>query len=974
MPSKVTQPLRWKPFVLRILIPTVIAIGLFVGVIYGVIVPDVEQNLLDRKRETIRELTRSSHSILQEYHREEQRGLLSRQAAQEAAVERIRDLRYGAEGKDYFWITDMQPVMVMHPFRSDLNGKELSDFRDPLGNRVFVAFVQLVQSQGSGYLDYVWQWKDDPSRLVPKESFVMGFEPWGWVIGTGIYVEDVQQEIDRLTSRLVRISLSITALVALILLFVVHQSLKIERRRTDAEEALRDSHEKYRALVEAATEGTLLLSDDLCTFANPTVCEMLGYEPQELDSLEVEALLPPEGPERDAVRRYLETISAGQPAPVHMDGKLRTKHGQVLDVVLSATRIAFAGKPGLIVNARDMTRYKVVEEELGYSRARFRELRNTIDFGVFRATVGPKGRVIEANASARRLLGLGESEDLHGTDMLAACADPEERKALVASLTAQGVVKNRVILIRNKDGSTITVSLTAVLVKDNHGFVRYCDGFVEDLTERRRSETEREAIIAELQTSLLFLNEPISAHVRQAARCALNTPIRNAAALLGMSPGQVVIVTSDGDEAIGIVADSDLRERVVAAGLDPQSPLFRVMSSPLVTVRERALVFEALQLMRERAIQHLAVSADTGEVVGVLRYEDLSPFHRHSPALLIQEIRQAASTTALASARGRVPSFVRTLVEAGARPRNVNRVITSVSDAITERLIALAQQDLGPAPVRFAFVALGSEGREEQTLVTDQDNAIVYENAGGDPDRVSAYFQQFGIRVCDALAEVGFSYCPGQVMAKNPAWCKPISAWNQYFSDWIAASNPKDLLAINMFFDLRCLVGDRSLVGELRQHIRTELRAHPAFFPLFAQNALLYKPPLGLFGNIVADSAGASPKTFSIKDAMMPVVNFARLYALQSGIPETNTFDRLRALLERNVIKKSTHDEACESYAFLMQIRLAHQAAALSEGAQPSNAIDPKSLSPIEETMLKKTFGHVAVLQKKIGFDFLRAG
>ena len=969
-----TQPVRWKPFALRILIPTVIAIGLFVGVIYGVIVPDVEENLLDRKRETIRELTRSSHSILQEYHSEEQRGVLSRQAAQIAAAERIRDLRYGAEGKDYFWITDMQPVMVMHPFRSDLNGKDLSDFRDPLGNRVFVAFVQLVQAQGSGYLDYVWQWKDDPSRLVPKESFVMGFEPWGWVIGTGIYVEDVQLEIDRLTSRLVRISLSITALVALILLFVVHQSLRIERKRTDAEDALRASHEKYRALVEAATEGTLLLSDDLCTFANPTLCEMLGYAPQEMDSLDVKEILPLEGPEGDAVRRYLKTVFDGQPAPVQVDGRLRTKHGQVVDVVLSATRIAFGGKLGLIVNARDMTRSKLVEEELGYSRARFRELRNTIDFGVFRATVGPKARVLEANASARRLLGLGETADLPSTDMLAACADPEDRNAIVETLTAQGVIKNRVLLIRGKDGTSTTVSLTAVLVKDNHGFVRYCDGFVEDITERRRAEAEREAIIAELQTSLLFLNEPLAIHVREAPRCALNTPIRAAAALIGKSPGEAIIVTTEGDEPIGIVCDSDLRERVVAAGLDPQSPLFRIMSSPLASVRERALVFEALQLMRERAIHHLAVSADTGAILGVLRYEDLSPFHRYSPALLIQEIRQASSTSALAAARSRVPSFVRTLVEAGARPRNVNRVITSVSDAITERLVALAQQDLGPAPARFAFVALGSEGREEQTLVTDQDNAIVYENPGADPDRVSTYFQQLGIWVCDALAEVGFSYCPGQVMAKNPAWCKPVSAWNQYFSDWIGASNPKDLLAINMFFDLRSLVGDRSLVGALRQHVRSELRAHPAFLPLFAQNALLYKPPLGLFGNIVVDSAGDSPKTFSIKDAMMPVVNFARLYALQSGIPETNTFDRLRALLERNVIKKSTHDEVCESYAFLMQTRLAHQAAALAEGAQPSNAIDPKSLTSIEAAMLKKTFGHVAVLQKKIGFDFLRAG
>jgi PAS domain S-box-containing protein len=950
-------------------------VGLFVGVIYGVIVPDVERNLLDRKRDTIRELTRSAQSVLQEYHQEEKQGLLSREEAQRGAAARIRDLRYGAESKDYFWITDMQPVMVMHPFRTDLDGKDLSEFRDPLGNRVFVECVHLVRSEGSGYLDYVWQWKDDPSRLVPKESFVMGFEPWGWIIGTGIYVEDVQQEIQRLTQRLVRISLSITGLIALILLFVAHQSLKIERQRNEAEDALRASHEKYRALVEAATEGTLLLSDDVCTFANPTMCEMLGYEPEEIEALDAKELLPPEGPERDGVLQYFRAVSEGQPAPVQFDAQLRRKDGELLDVLLSATRIAFAGKSGLIVNAKDVTRFKRVEEELGYSRARFRELRDTIDFGVFRTTVGPNARVIEANPSARRILGLSESGDLTGTDLLEACSDPEERQALSHALNTQGVVKNRVLPIQRKDGSIGTVSLTAVLVPDANGFMRYCDGFVEDVTEHRRVEGEREAIIAELQTSLLFLNEPIVRYVQKAAQCDLNTPIRKAAELLGKSQGEVVFVVTESREPVGIVTDRDLRERVVATGLDPESPLFRVMTSPLVTVSERALVYEALQLMRESNIQHVAVRKDAGPIVGVLRQADLSHFHRYSPAVLIQEIRQASTTAELAAARTRVPSFVRTLIEAGARSRNVNRVVTSVSDAITERLVALTQRDLGPAPARFAFVALGSEGREEQTLVTDQDNAILYEEVSDDEQGlVEEYFQQLGTRVCDALAQVGYAYCPGEVMAKNPKWCKPLPVWKRYFSGWIEASNPQDLLSINMFFDLRCLVGDRTLVGDLRRHIRAQLQAHPGFFPLFAKNALLYKAPLGLFGNIVADSEGRGPKTFSIKEAMMPVVNFARLYALQGGISETNTFDRLRALHERNVLKKSTHDEVWESYAFLMQIRLSHQAAASAEGLPPSNAIDPKSLSPIEEATLKKTFGHVAILQKKIGFDFLRTG
>jgi CBS domain-containing protein len=316
---------------------------------------------------------------------------------------------------------------------------------------------------------------------------------------------------------------------------------------------------------------------------------------------------------------------------------------------------------------------------------------------------------------------------------------------------------------------------------------------------------------------------------------------------------------------------------------------------------------------------------------------------------------------------------VRTLIDSGARPRNVNRVVTTVSDAIGERLLALATEALGPPPARFAFITLGSEGREEQTLVTDQDNAIVWEDVPPDEEAAAAeYFGRLGARVCDALAEIGYALCPGEIMAKNPKWCRPLSGWKEHFSSWIRASSPQDLLSINIFFDFRCLAGERSLAGELRRHIRAELDQNPGFFHLFAQNALLYKAPVGIFGNIVAESDGrGSARTFSIKDAMTPVVNFARLYALKHGVAETNTFDRLRALHGKNVLRKATHDEVVESYAFLMQTRLRHQAGALAEGAAPSNAINPKSLTHLEEAALKKTFGHIAVLQKKIGFDFL---
>ena len=180
---------------MRIFLPTFTAIALLLAAFWGIILPSVERTLLERKREMIRELTNSAWSILASYHRDEQSGLLTREQAQAQAIAPIQALRYGPEGKDYFWIQDLQPRMIMHPYRTDLNGQDLSGITDPRGAPIFVEFAALVQRSGEGTIDYVWQWKDDPARLEPKESYVRGFAPWGWVIGTGMYTDDVNQEI-----------------------------------------------------------------------------------------------------------------------------------------------------------------------------------------------------------------------------------------------------------------------------------------------------------------------------------------------------------------------------------------------------------------------------------------------------------------------------------------------------------------------------------------------------------------------------------------------------------------------------------------------------------------------------------------------------------------------------------------------------------------------------------------------------------
>lgn len=963
----------WRKYILRILLPTGLVLILFVAFLFGMLLPDVERGLMDRKRELIRELTRSAASVLKEYHAEETAGRMSREEAQAAAAMRVRDLRYGPDAKDYFWITDMHPRMVMHPFRPDLEGQDLTDFTDPEGNRVFVEFVRRVRDAGEGYADYVWQWKDDPARLVPKQSFVLGFAPWGWTVGTGIYTEDVRTEIAALTDRMVRASLFITLLVGLILLFVAHQGLRIERQRGAAEAALRESHERYRALVEASTEGTLMVLDGRCAYSNPTMQQMIGHDDASMASLGLLDLVDPDDP---TARRHLQDAMAGRPAPARFDARFVHREGHPIDVLVTTTPVALADGRGLIVTARDITRTKQAEAEAGEHRERYRALHQAVDVGVFRTTAGRRGRLLEANPAARELFGFAPEDEIAGFPLMDLAFDDDDRRALADALAESGSVAGRVMRIRRRDGAARTVRLSAVLVCDDAGHPRSCDGLVQDITDQRRRETEREALLEELQTSLLFLDEPVSRRASRAITCPLDTPAVKAADRMARADRDAILVTKEDGIPIGILTDGDLASRVLAQGRDPSTPAHEVMSAPLARIGDQALAWEAIQRMRDLRVRHLGVADAAGQVASIVSSDDLLAFTGHSSAILVREAGRGRTVDDVASARARLPFLVKALSDWGARPRTVTRVITHVSDAVTRRLVELALDEMGPAPAPFAFLSLGSEGREEQTLATDQDNAIVYEDVPPERREVAAaWFLDLGRRVCDGLRTAGYRYCPGEAMARNPKWNQPLSSWQAMFGRWIATGTPQDLLSVNMFFDFRPVAGESDLALSLRRHIDAALRDHPSFFLHFAQNALLYKPPIGMFGKIVTGSGPDRPdaRTFSVKDAMMPLVNFARLYALRHEVERTGTMDRLDRLHEAGVLSASSHAEFEATYSFLMGLRLRHQARLAVQGLAPDNHVNPKDLNDLEQAMVRKALAQASLALKKISFDFLGA-
>ena len=493
---------------------------------------------------------------------------------------------------------------------------------------------------------------------------------------------------------------------------------------------------------------------------------------------------------------------------------------------------------------------------------------------------------------------------------------------------------------------------------------RMLDRFYAEIIAGNRRPSE--------QTTELF-NLPVeSIYSKDLVFCDQNMPIQAAAAVMSEHNTSSIFVREPRGEFVGVVTDNDLRKKVIATGYNILKPVSDIMTSPLFMISREALIFEALMKMMQNNIKHLAVTDAEDKVVGVVTNRDLLRAQGQSPFFVVREIAQAKFINQIVQIHQQVPRLIQTLINTGAKAQNVNRFLTTVSDAILQKIIGFALEEFGPPPVKFVFMILGSEGRMEQTLKTDQDNAIVFEDTPpGSQKKATQYFIKFSERVCNGLDEAGYALCKGGVMAKNANWCQPLSTWKSYFKRWIHTAEPEALLQASIFFDFKAGYGDVELITQLRQYLFDTLMNWPGFFRHMAENALYFTPPIGFFRNFVVESKGEHRDAFDIKAAMQPIVDYARIYALHNQIDETNTLERLNQLLVKKKISWEEHNELETAYSYLMQQRLVRQVKAIvEENAAPDNYITPKKLSRIEQTMLKEIFKRIEKFQGKLSFDF----
>ena len=430
------------------------------------------------------------------------------------------------------------------------------------------------------------------------------------------------------------------------------------------------------------------------------------------------------------------------------------------------------------------------------------------------------------------------------------------------------------------------------------------------------------------------------------------------------------LLVDTGDGACGIVTDRDLRNRVLAQGRDPAQPVATIMTAEPLTLDASSPLLEGILAMAGRGIHHLPLTRD-GHVVGMVTTRDLMTLQTQHPLYLAAQIQKAASVERLVAICRQVPRLFELLLASGMRAEQVPKVLTTINDSVTRRLIGLAQQQLGPAPAPFAWLAFGSQAREEQSIKTDQDNGLVY--ADDAPPDADVWFGALARIVCDGLDACGYPYCPGKIMATTDDWRRPLSGWLQHFRDWARLPDPTAVLRVSIFFDLRFVHGDPQLAARVSEALGEcgSGSAKGVFIAALARQAAGYDVPLGFFRRFVLAGKGEHSDTLEIKaSGLMPLTDLVRVRALEAGITVPGTQARITRLLEANRLSRADADRLAGAHRLLAGLRVRLHAEQVRRGEQPHNHLDPSAISHAERAALRDAFLVIREAQKGLTLDF----
>jgi CBS domain-containing protein len=435
--------------------------------------------------------------------------------------------------------------------------------------------------------------------------------------------------------------------------------------------------------------------------------------------------------------------------------------------------------------------------------------------------------------------------------------------------------------------------------------------------------------------------------------------------------GADTVVVADGPSQVplGIVTLRDLMKRVALPGGDLDQPVAAAMTSGLITLSPQASAHEAALAMARHGVGRVLVTDGDGRLVGMIRQADLYALQGVGAPEVSARIQAAGDLAGLRQAAGEIRRLAEALVLQGVGVETLAQVISTLNDLLTIRAIDVCADDFDLPGVPICWVAMGSEGRLEQTLATDQDNGIVFEAPPRDAARVREALAPFARAVNGMLDACGFPLCAGNVMAGNPAWCLTLGEWRRTFSGWIQEPEPEALLNATIFFDFRAIHGTVSLAERLRHWLLAEVRERPVFLRLMAENAVRAPPPLGLLFGFSCDRVPGHPRTIDLKSRGSRLfADAARILALARGVPHTSTAQRLREVAELGFFSDETLAALLDAFHFVHLLRLrAHAQAARTGGA---NRVAPHDLNDLDRHVLRVALAQARRLQECLVMEY----
>ena len=475
---------------------------------------------------------------------------------------------------------------------------------------------------------------------------------------------------------------------------------------------------------------------------------------------------------------------------------------------------------------------------------------------------------------------------------------------------------------------------------------------VQDMKMRRASPLQHTAI-----RELVTHSRPVS--------CGRQMTVSDAAALMSQSNVGTLAVCEEG-RLVGILTDKDLRNRVVAARLDFDTPVGAVMTPEPSSLPGSASAAEAMALMAAGGFRHIPVCEQNGGLMAILSATDILAHLGDSAIDTGMLVAKAPDPDALIAAARQIGESFARMEAGGFHAEHTMRFTSALGEAVHRRAAQLAEAELGPAPVPYALVAFGSLARSEQLVGSDQDNGLVIDNrvdrAGRD------YFATLGTRISDLLDQCGFVYCKGGIMAKNAEQRLTVAEWEERYARWITDPDEDSILRATIFFDMRAVHGDAALAHALSKRVIARARASGIFLSYLARDAQRSRIPLGFFRNILLERSDDGQKIFDAKgQAIVPIIDIARTLALAEGIAAIGTLDRLDALAQEGRMARGDAESLRHAFLLVNELRIAHQAAQVRGGDAPDNALAPGTLSPLERDYLKDAFSVI-----RSGLDSLR--